>query len=117
MTIIDESTEDINSDPFSRPFIDNYCSENEAKVYLTREDIIELGFLRSNPERKIFKHKDKPKLTLIQYSTKDYGVKDLVVEVTKIFIENRPVSDNIFLYTSRKPNKEDIQQVINNYAA
>lgn len=102
------------SDPFSRPFIDNYVSENEAKVYLTREDILELGFLRSNPERKIFKHKDKSTLILEQYTVKNYSVKDLAVEETRVYYL-KPFL--VLLYSSTKPNKEDIQQVIDNYAA
>ena len=104
------------TDPFSRPFIDNYVSENEAKIYLTREDIIELGFLRSNPTRNIYQHTDKPELFLELRHEKDYSVKDLVVERVIIYRSLNGFTPYAPLYNSTKPNKEDIQQVIDNYA-
>jgi len=104
------------TDPFSRPFIDNYVSENEAKIYLTREDILELGFLRSNPARNIYKHKDKENLFLLSTIHYNFAIKDLAEEVIEVW--SHPIVGLIptLLYQSTKPNKEDIQQVIDNYA-
>lgn len=101
-----------NYDPFKNPVIDSYCSENEAKVYLTREDILELGFLRSNPTRFIYVHKDNKNLVLEQFYQKNYSVKDLVEERIVVFDYYR----GVVLYDTTKPNKKDIQQVIDNYA-
>ena len=95
-------------------------TEREAPEYLTRDDIFELGFLRSNPERKVWQHKDKPTLFLEQIYHKVYAIKDHVVEETqvlsKVFYPNRTDDIIQILYMSTKPNKEDIQLVINSYA-
>jgi len=90
-------------------------TEKESPVYLTKEDILKLGFLRSNPERKIYSHKDKKNLFLMQVIYYNYGAKDFMEEHTDVYVRNN--TDIELLYSSTKPNKEDIQQVIDNYAA
>ncbi len=89
-------------------------TELEAKTYITREDIRELGFLRSHGDRAIFAHMHHPELLLMVVVGNNYGVKDLAEERIQVW-KNAP--ESILLYDSAKPNKADIQLVIDNYAA
>lgn len=102
----------LTDNPFYSPKADSYVSEKEAKIYLTREDIRELGFLRTDPRRMIYRHKDKPNLLLQELFQKDYSVKDLVVRRILVFTNN----EAIVKYDSTTPNKQDIRQIIDNYA-
>lgn len=107
--------EDKISDPFDKPYVDNYCNEKVPPEYLTREDIIGLGFLRSDPNKTLYTHTDKPNLYLLKVSYHNFGKKDIMDERIELFAHNgNQITE---LYSSTKPNKQDIQQIINNYAA
>ena len=112
--------EDKISNPFDKPFVDNYCSENEAKVYLTKEDITELGFLRSDPINKRYEHKDITNLFLEYFHERDYGVKDIFVDRIEVYTMKYGSFGQVWTqtvhYNTTKPYKENIQQIINNYA-
>ena len=106
-----ESNELAQSGEVNRVWI---TTERESPVYLTKEDIYELGFLRSNPERKIYQHKDNTRLYLEEAYGRDYSIKEFVVERIIVYVQN--ILSRTVLYDSVKPNKEDIQQIIDNYA-
>lgn len=91
-------------------------TELEAKVYLTKEDILELGFLRSDPARTLYKHKDKSNLYLLKVSYYNFGKKDIMDERIEVYTYNGTEVGTL-LYSSNKPNKKDIQLIIDNYAA
>lgn len=91
-------------------------TELEARIYLTKEDILELGFLRSDPERTLYKHKDKPNLYLLKVAYHNFGKKDVMDERIEVYSHNGTEVVQL-LYSSTKPIKEAIQQVITNYAA
>lgn len=110
---IEEERVNKTSDPFYPPVIDNYCNERVPTDTLTREYILELGFLRSNPDRKIYQHKDKPTLFLEEIFEKNYSVKDYVVRVIQIYKYNS--GEKTFFYSTIIPNKEDIQLIVNSY--
>lgn len=109
--------EDNVSDPFlTKPYIDNYCNEKVPPEYLTREDILELGFLRNDITRTLYKHTVKPNIYLLRVAYPNFGKKDIADERVEVYSHNG--TDVVkLLYSSVKPNKEDIQQIINNYAA
>ena len=115
--MIEESKDEyIPSDPFlTKAYIDNYCSEKVPPEYLTREDILELGFLRNDIARTLYKHTVKPNLYLLKVAYHNYSKKDVMDERVEMFSHDGiRVTE---LYSSTKPNKEDIQKIINNYAA
>ena len=103
------------TNPFRSPRIDNYCSEKEPTNYLTREDIRELGFFRSNPNKRVYTHKDNSELFLQEYYERDYSVKDIVVRRVIVFYENsnpRSLTLNKVIYNSTDPKKEEIKKLI-----
>lgn len=106
-----------NSYPFLNPRTDTYTSERMTPIYLTREDILDLGFLRTSPHKKIYRHTDKSTLYLEQLTERDFSVKDEVIERVQLFYYDYSFSRvKKILYSTDKPNKEDIQLIISNYA-
>lgn len=109
---IEEERVNKTSDPFYPPVIDNYCNERVPTDTLTREDILDLGFLRSNPDRFIYRNINKDNIILEQVYQKDYSIKNLIVERVLVYT----FDNGILLYDSTKPNKKDIQLIVNSYA-
>lgn len=115
--MIEESKDEfIPSDPFlTKAYIDNYCSEKVPAEYLTKEDILELGFLRNDPQRTMYRHARKPNLYLLKVAYHNYSKKDVMDERVEMFSHNGKQIEE--LYSSNKPVKADIQKIINNYAS
>jgi len=101
------------SDPFDSPKIPSFIStELENTDTFDVQDIFDLGFVRSDPQRKIYQHKDKPSLFLEEIYGVAYNVKDNVYRRVIIFeATTTPIFSKV-LYNSDKPNKEDIKKLL-----
>lgn len=101
------------SDGFESPSLKLITStELENRDTFNDDDILELGFLRSNPTKKIYQHKGKPILFLEELFEFDYSVKDRVVRRVVIFEKTSLPTFSKVLYNSTKPNKEDISKIL-----
>lgn len=110
----------IVSNPFDNPNSPKtFSTELENTDTFNVNDIFDLGFLRSNPGKKIYQHKDKPNLFLEEIYKVDFTVKDRVARFIEIYImkwDNWGGSwTQTVYYNSSKPTKEDIQLIINSF--
>lgn len=104
----------IVSNPFDDPNSpETLSTELENTDTFSVEDIFELGFLRSNPDKKVYQHKDKSQLFLEEKYEIDFRVKDRIVR--KIAVYSNILGTITYLYFSSKPNKDDIQLIINKF--
>lgn len=104
----------IVSNPFDDPNSPKtFSTELENTDTFNVQDIFKLGFLRSNPEKKIYQHKDKPDLFLEEKYEIDFSVKDRVVRI--IVVYSNILSTINYLYFTSKPLIADIQLIIDNF--
>ena len=100
------------SDGFDNPKYKHIITEKENTDTFNVEDILELGFVRSNPTKLSYQHKDNPKLHLEELFEYDYSVKDRVVRRVVIFEITSPLSLSKVVYNSINPSKEDISKIV-----
>lgn len=91
-----------------------FSTELENTDTFSVQDIFDLGFLRSNPEKKIYQHKDKLNLLLQEFYWVNLSIKDRVVR--EILIYTKDTTGNLVkFYKTTKPNIADIQLIIDNF--
>lgn len=99
-----------NQDPNLKKQVSIY---DKTTYTISRDDIFDLGFLRSDPQRLLYKHKDKKDLYLLEsfpYNFSIYNFIDYRIEIYK-----HDGSSPILIYESNKPTKEEIQEVLDKY--
>jgi hypothetical protein len=101
------------SDPFDNPRSPRtYSTELENTDTFDVQDIFELGFLRSNPTKAIYVHKDKDNVHLEELHGVDVSVKDRVVRRVVITLDAKLPLFSKVIYNSTKPKKEEIEAIL-----
>lgn len=84
---------------------------------LSRDEIFELGFLRSNPQRTLYKHKSISGLYLHEKYYYDVSVRDQIAYKVVIYklkiVDEVVVEENV--YETNKPTKQEIEEIISKY--
>lgn len=104
------------SDGFDSPKIQPFIStELENTDTFSVHDIFDLGFLRSNPNKKIYFHNTIPDLFLEELYERDFRVKDLIVRRVVVYyepVDSQSLTIKKIIYNTTSPDKEELKKLL-----